>query len=201
VACRLRIGLTGGIGSGKTAASAWFRRQGIAVIDTDDIARQLVEPGQPALDEIVREFGAGILDAHGRLDRSALRRIVFRDAGRRRRLEQILHPRIRARAGQLADAAGTPYCVVVIPLLVETASPYDLDRVLVIDAPEELQIQRVMARNGMSREEVEAILASQAGREARLAAADDVVVNDGDLKRLHGQLEGLHRKYLALAEG
>ena len=201
MACRLRIGLTGGIGSGKTAASERFRQLGAAVIDTDQIARQLVEPGQPALQDIVQAFGEAVLDADGRLDRAALRRIVFADAGKRRRLERILHPRIRARTTELAAAADAPYCVLVIPLLLETASPYDLDRVLVVDAPEELQIERVMARNGLDRREVEAIMASQVNRQRRLEAADDVVVNDGDLDKLYGQVEALHRKYLELARG
>lgn len=197
--CRLRIGLTGGIGSGKSAASDYFRRLGIPVIDTDELARELVEPGQPALQEIVQAFGDGMLDADGRLDRAALRKTVFSDAGKRKQLERILHPRIRETTGELAAAIDAPYCILVIPLLLETDYPYDLDRVLVIDVPADLQVQRVMERNGMSRAEIEAIIDSQVTRKERLEVADDVVVNDGDLDRLYGQLEHLHRTYLDLA--
>lgn len=201
MACRLRVGLTGGIGSGKTTASDYFAQRGAAVIDTDRIARELVEPGQPALQEIVALFGAAVLDAGGRLKRETLREQVFADPAQRRRLEAVLHPRIRARADELAAAARAPYCIFVIPLLVETAYPYDLDRVLVIDAPEAQQYRRIRARNGLDDDAIAAILASQASREQRLQAADDVVVNDGDLDHLYRQLDRLDKVYRGLAGG
>ncbi len=193
----LRIGLTGGIGSGKSAASREFARLGVAVIDTDVIARELVRPGQPALAEIVAHFGNGILDENDQLDRTRLRRTVFSDPAARRQLESILHPRIRARADALAREAKGPYCVLVIPLLAENEDDYALDRILVIDVPEELQRQRIAARDGLPDNEVEAILAAQADRAQRLAIADDVIVNDHSPEHLRREIERLHQLYRA----
>ncbi len=195
----LRIGLTGGIGSGKSEVSRLFAEHAAPIIDTDVIARELVRPGQPALEEIVSAFGQGVLDARGQLDRAALRERVFSDPAQRRRLEAILHPRIRRRALELAAGANAPYCVLVIPLLAETGNDYPLDRVLVVDAPEDLQLQRVQARDDLTPAQTRAILDSQAGREQRLAIADDVIVNDGGLERLREAVSALDRHYRELA--
>jgi dephospho-CoA kinase len=194
-----KIGLTGGIGSGKTAASDRFARLGASVIDTDLLSRELVEPGQPALAEIAQAFGRDVLDAAGRLDRAALRQCVFADPSRRRRLEAILHPRIREAMLARAEAAGGPYVICVIPLLVETGQQALVDRVLVIDAPPQRQRERVIARDGVATDAVDAILASQVDRATRLAAADDVIVNDGGVAELHAQVDALHRRYIELA--
>ena len=193
------IGLTGGIGSGKSTVAAQFARLGAAVIDTDLIARHLVEPGQPALAEIRSVFSDAIIDAEGRLDRAALRRRVFNDAIARAELEAILHPRIRQAVRDALEAVDAPYALVVVPLLVETRA-YDelLDRVLVVDCPETLQVERVMARNGLSRDEVEAIMASQATRAERLAAADDVIDNAASPEALERAVAGLHAQYSEL---
>ena len=191
----IRIGLTGGIGSGKTEACREFIRLGVPVIDTDLIARELVRPGQPALNEIVAHFGAEIVDKKGTLNRARLRETVFSDPGQRRQLEAILHPRIRDRAMTLALQTEAPYCVLVIPLLVETSGDYPLDRILVIDTPRELQLERVAARDGLPESEIEAVLATQASREQRLAIADDVVVNDTSPEHLRSEIERLHRFY------
>ncbi len=193
--CGLRIGLTGGIGSGKSEVARLFAELGAPVIDTDVIARELVEPGQPALQEITNTFGSDILDADGRLDRAQLRARVFEDPEKRRRLEAILHPRIRARALELADAADVPYCLLVIPLLVETGNDYPLDRVLVVDAPEATRIARVEARDALPPEQIQSILASQASREQRLAIADDVIVNDAGLDQLREAVKQLDQQY------
>lgn len=196
MACGLRIGLTGGIGSGKSEASRYFAELGVPVIDTDVIARELVEPAQPALTEIVEAFGEEILDANGHLDRARLRQQVFADTEKRKELENILHPRIRARAEALATQLDAPYCVVVIPLLVEAARDYRIERVLVIDTPVELQYQRIALRDGLSDREIKAVLEIQADRQQRLRAADDVVLNDGSVDKLHAKIEDLHRFYL-----
>jgi dephospho-CoA kinase len=197
--CPLRIGLTGGIGSGKSEAARQFAQLGAAVIDTDLIARQLVEPGQAALAEIVDVFGAGILDADGRLNRDRLRRQVFADPSRRRQLEGILHPRIRARALLEAEQAQALYCLLVIPLLAETGNDYRLDRVLLIDCPENLQRQRARARDALSEADLDAILAAQGSRAARQAIADDIILNDADLQALTVAVKRLHQQYEALA--
>lgn len=195
----LVIGLTGGIGSGKTAVSDRFARHGAPVVDTDQLARELVEPGQAALAEIVAHFGPGCLDDAGRLHRARLRERVFADAEGRRRLEAILHPRIRTRVRERVAALTTPYCVIVIPLLAETGKMDLMDRVLVVDAPETEQIRRVMARDRVSETQARRILAAQAGRAQRLALADDVLENVGDLEALDRQVAFLHQRYLALA--
>jgi len=196
MACALRVGLTGGIGSGKSTAAREFARLGATVIDTDVIARELVEPGQPALKAIVDQFGADLLDASGGLDRSLLRQRVFADPARRRQLEAILHPPIRDRALQLADQAETPYCILVIPLLVESGDDYPLDRILLIDCPEKLQRQRARQRDGVSAAEFDAVLAAQASRQQRLARADDIIINDSELEHLATEVKRLHQNYL-----
>lgn len=197
----LRIGLTGGIASGKTTAARCFAARGIPVIDADELARLVVEPGQPALEAVVREFGRCVLDAEGRLDRRGLRRTVFADPDRRRRLEQILHPAIRREMELRAAAAAGPYVILAIPLLVEGGRATPVDRVLVVDCPPALQRERLLQRDGETPERVEAMLAAQATREQRLAAADDVIVNDGTLAELEAAVDRLDRRFRALAAG
>jgi dephospho-CoA kinase len=197
--CAVRIGLTGGIGSGKTEVSRYFATLGVPVIDTDTIAHELVARGQPALAEIAAQFGDEILDQHGNLDRAKLSGIVFADPGRRRQLEQILHPRIRDKAIALSEQCEAAYCIIVIPLLVESGRDYPLDRILVVDIPVELQYQRIARRDGISREQIASILAAQADRDTRLRAADDIVVNDGNIEGLHRKIDALHQRYLKLA--
>ncbi|MCI1729421.1 MAG: dephospho-CoA kinase [Chiayiivirga sp.] len=199
----LPIAVTGGIASGKSEVTRRFEALGIEVLDADLIARELVEPGQPALAEIARRFGAGVIDAAGRLDRRALRAIVFADSAARRDLEAILHPRVHASLQARAQAAAPPYVLLAIPLLAESApGRYAwLDRVLVVDVPRAVQIQRVMQRDAVERAAAEAALAAQASREARLAMAHDVIVNDGPLAALDAIVAKLHARYLALAAG
>lgn len=194
------VGLTGGIGSGKSTVADLFAELGVPVIDTDVIARQLTVPGGAALEAIRAAFGEDVMLADGMLDRAALRRRVFADVAARRQLEAILHPRIRQTVEQSLATLDAPYALIVIPLLVETGSYRDvLRRVLVVDCPETLQVARVMARSGLARDEVDAILAAQAGRAERLAAADDVIVNDAPAAALRAKVTALHQRYLACA--
>lgn len=194
------VGLTGGIGSGKSTVADLFAELGVPVVDTDVIARQLTSPGGEALGAIRAAFGESVMQAGDTLDRAALRRRVFADPAARRQLEAILHPRIRKIVEQTLATLNAAYALVVIPLLVETGAYRDaLDRVLVIDCPEELQIARVMTRSGLAADEVKAILAAQAGRAARLAAADDVIVNTATPSELNAAIAALHLRYLALA--
>jgi len=199
VGTTLRIGLTGGIASGKSTVADLFARLGVAVLDTDLIARQVVEPGQPALTRVVEEFGPGVLGPDGRLDRPALRARVFSDPAARRRLEGILHPAIRAELARQSLAAGGVYQILVIPLLVEGGRADSVDRVLVVDCPLETQLNRLQARDGETAESALKIVASQVSREARLAAADDVIVNAGPAEDLAAQVASLDSKYRALA--
>ena len=194
-----RVALTGGIASGKTAVANLFAAHRVPVIDTDVIAREVVEPGQPALAAVVDAFGAQVLAEDGRLDRPRLREQIFGDADARRRLEAILHPAIRAEMERQSHAAGGPYQVLVIPLLVEGGRRDHVDRVLVVDVPEATQIERLVRRDGVTRGQAEAALRAQASREARLAFADDVIENTGDLAALGGRVALLHEKYLKLA--
>lgn len=195
----LRIGLTGGIGSGKSTVAALFAAKGVPVIDTDEIARDVVRVGTPGYAAITNAFGKTILDAHGNLDRARLRERVFSDDRARRQLEMILHPHIRAEAEMRLAHLSAPYCVLVVPLLIETDFNQLVDRILVIDADEALQIARTMARSGLSRTAVEAILAAQTDRATRRARADDVIVNSGDVSKLSPQVNALHERYLALS--
>lgn len=195
----LIIGLTGGIGSGKSAASRHFEALGVPVVDADLVARDVVEPGTPALAAIAEHFGPGVLTAEGALDRATLRRLVFADTDQRRWLEALLHPLIRQRIQELLAAAQGPYRILVSPLLLETNQHQLVDRVLLIDVPEAVQIERTMARDGNSREQVEAILKAQSSRAFKRERADDIIVNDRDLDHLHQQVEQLHRYYLQLA--
>lgn len=195
----LVVGVTGGIGSGKSTVCSTFARFGIPTIDTDQVAREVVVPGSEGLAAVIAEFGSGVLTAEGTLDRAALRRIVFADPVRRERLEAILHPRIRARVRELLEQVSTPYCLLGIPLLVERGNHQQVERVLVVDCPEDVQIARVMARDKLTAPEVRAIMRSQASRQERLEMADDVVINAGDLAAVETQVAALHAKYLALA--
>jgi dephospho-CoA kinase len=195
----LRIGLTGGIGSGKSTVAALFAARGVPVIDTDVIAHELVEPGQPALAEIAARFGADLLDGAGRLDRARLRERVFADAGQRKALEAILHPHIGAEMERRLAQSKAPYVLLVIPLLFEAGWQERVDRVLVVDVPVELQRARAATRDRLDAERIDAILAAQASREQRRAGADDLIDNSEDPAALEQQVERLHRSYLALA--
>jgi len=195
----LRIGLTGGIASGKTAVSEMFAQRGVPVIDTDRIAREVVEPGRPALAEIVEEFGEDVLNPDGTLDRRALRERVFAGEGSRQRLEAITHPRIRDETLRRMHNAGGPYQVIVVPLLVESGFGTLVDRVLVVDCPPEIQRRRLMERDAESARTAEAMLRSQTDRDTRLEAADDVIDNSGPLEDTRRQVQHLHNRYLALA--
>lgn len=196
------VGLTGGIGSGKSAVASLFAARGVVVVDTDVIAHELTAPGGTALAEIAAAFGARVLRADGALDRAAMRRIAFADPGARARLESILHPGIRELSQQRCAAAVSPYAVLAVPLLIETGTYRGrCNRILVVDCEEDLQVQRVMARSGLSEREVRAIMAAQASRTERLAAADDVVENNGGLDALPPQVERLHALYASLSAG
>src|SRR5262245_52042310 len=195
----MRVGLTGGIASGKSTVAALFADRGVPVIDTDEIAREVVAPGQPALAEVVKMFGSGVLAADGTLDRSAMRTLVFSDPDKRRRLEALLHPRILEEMENRAAGAGGPYQILQIPLLVETGLISRVDRVLVVDADESVQLERLRVRDGTAARAARQMIGAQARREARLANADDVIVNNGDRSTLDAQVARLHDQYLALA--
>jgi len=196
---RLRIGLTGGIASGKSTVAQRLVELGIPVIDADESSRFVVAPGQPGLAELTKRFGTGILTAGGELDRRALRNSVFADPQLRRDLEAILHPLIRVDMEQRASAAAGPYLVMAIPLLVEGGNQGQVDRILVVDVDEDVQLKRVMARDSTTLEQARAILEAQAQRAARLRAADDVIVNSGTVSDLRQAVDGLHERYLRLA--
>ena len=196
----LTIGLTGGIGSGKSTVANLFRELEVPVYDTDVMAHQLVEPGQPALDEIINVFGSNILDTTGKLNREKLKQQVFKNDSDRKKLEAILHPRIRELLLTKINSHDAPYCIAVIPLLVEHQWQQIVDRVLVVDASIETQINRTLKRDHMSESLVKAIMNSQASRDTRLAAADDVIDNSQGLKNLKEQVQQLHEKYLQLAQ-
>jgi dephospho-CoA kinase len=196
----LVVGLTGGIGSGKSAAAAMFEELGAGVVDTDAIARELTGPGGPAVQAIREALGPEYVGADGALDRERTRARVFSDPGAKRRLENILHPMIRVEVLRRVGASRAPYVVVVIPLLFETGGyPGLIHRVVVVDCAEETQIARAMARGGLSRGDVEAIMRTQASRETRRAGAHDVLDNEGSLGELRSQVAALHRRYLDLA--
>jgi len=194
------VGLTGGIGSGKSAAADRFAELGATVVDSDVIAHDLPAAGGAAMAAIEAAFGAGVIAADGALDRAAMRQQVFAAPAERARLEAILHPRIRAESERQCREAATPYVVMVVPLLVESPDfRQRCARVAVVDCPEEIQMARVMARSGLEAAQVRAIMAAQSSRQARLAAADDVIDNSGDLAALHRQVDALHACYSRLA--
>lgn len=196
----LLIALTGGIASGKTAVAQLFAQLGVPVLDTDQIARDIVEPGTPGLALLVEEFGASILDSAGRLDRARMRERIFADPDERKKIESILHPAIREELTRRSAAATGAYQIHVIPLLVETSQRRRYDRVLVVDCPEEDQLRRLMARDGTTLDEARNILAAQASREQRLSVADDVIVNTGTVDDLPGFVATLHKNYAMLAD-
>ena len=195
------LGLTGGIGSGKSAAAQCFIGLGVHVVDADHAARWVVEPGRPALTKIVEHFGPTVLQADDTLNRSALRGLIFEDAEQRRWLEALLHPLIAEEIQRDLASATSPYAILVSPLLIESGQYKLTQRVLVIDAPQQLQVQRTMLRDSSSEEQVQAILKVQASREARLSHADDVLVNDRDHAWLQSEVERLHHFYLTLSGG
>lgn len=195
----LKIGLTGGIGSGKSTVARLFEHRGVPVIDADRIARELVEPGRPALQAIREIFGPEVIDPDGRLDRAKLRSKVFSDPEAKLALETLLHPQIFAEMARRAELCQTPYCILAIPLLVETGAWDRVDRVLVVDCPKALQIERIKRRDRLPEDLILKILASQAPRKERLEVADEVIDNAGDLNDLERQVEELHRFYLRLS--
>lgn len=195
----LTIAMTGGIGSGKTTVANLFSSKGVPVIDSDLIAREIVEPGKPAWQSIVDEFGEETLNADQTLDRKKLAQVVFNDPAKKRLLESILHPRIYAEIDSRTKQQDFPYCIIVIPLLLETDSARRFDRILVVDVPEEVQMQRTLARDNCTKDLVERIMAAQVSRTVRLAAADDVVSNDVTIEQLQGLVDELHDRYLGLA--
>lgn len=197
---RFAVGLTGGIGSGKSAAAERFAARGVTVVDTDAIAHELTRPAGAAIAPLRAAFGDATIGADGALDRAAMRRLVFSDPAAKKKLEAILHPLIRERSLRLAERAASAYVLVVVPLLIESgAARSGCQRVLVVDCPESLQLERVMRRSGLSEKEVRGIMATQVTRAERLAEADDVLDNSGPQQALDVQVERLHEKYLTLA--
>jgi len=195
-----RIGLTGGIASGKSTVANLFAALGVTIVDTDLLAREVVAPGSPLLRQITDRFGTQVQSSDGSLNRPELRKRIFEDPEQRRWLEALLHPAIRELTDARCEAANGPYVIVAIPLLVETGGESRFDRVLVVDCEPELQRARLTARDGTTREETERMLAAQAPRAARLAVADDVIHNDGDLAQLRDQVEKLHSQYVTAAK-
>jgi dephospho-CoA kinase len=193
----LRVGITGGIGSGKTALTDWLADKGIVIVDADLASRIIVAPGQPALREITDTFGSQYLQHDGQLDRAALRALVFSDEDKRRQLERITHPRIREELARQMDSAVSPYVVLSSPLLLESGQSTMVDLSVVVDVPEDTQIQRTMARDHNSRKLVEGIMAAQLDRDTRISRADIVIDNSGSLDALHERGEVLHQTLLA----
>ena len=194
----LRVGLTGGIASGKSTVAELFAGLGAGIVDTDRLARDVVAPGQPGLEAVCLEFGGGVIGASGEMDRRAMRSIVFSDPKARRKLEAILHPLIRARALEDLRRLETPYAVVVVPLLVETGFERLVDRVAVVDCSRQTQLERLIARDRISADQAASMLNAQADRETRLAVADDVIDNGGSEKSTRRQVHALHARYSRL---
>ena len=194
------IGITGGIGSGKSAVTDFLQQQGVTVIDADVAARAVVEPGQPALNDIVEHFGIDILLANGQLNRRALRQIIFKDCNEKEWLEKRLHPKINQLLRRQLKEASSSYVVLVSPLLIETTQHTLVNRILVVDVPETVQLQRSMARDDMTQEQAKRIINSQTSRTKRLTMADDIIENTGTLDDLHRAVNTLHQRYLTLAQ-
>lgn len=194
------LGITGGIGSGKSAATQWFESQGISVVDADVVAREVVEPGQPALQAIQQAFGDWVLLEDGNLDRRALREHIFQFPQARQTLEKITHPAIRQSIIQQLQQAESPYVILVSPLLFETNQHQLTNHTLLVDADEQTQLQRASQRDGQSEEQIRKIIAAQMPRAQKQQLANDIVVNDGLLEHLHQQLKPLHLSYLQRAE-
>ncbi len=193
------VGLTGGIGSGKSAASSHFESLGISCVDADITSREVVLPGTAALSEIEKHFGNNVIDNQGELNRKALREIIFHDLDEKAWLEKLLHPLIRERIQLLIANSKSPYTILSSPLLIETKQHLQTDYVLVVDVPEDTQLSRTLKRDGGSEKTIKSILSNQLSRTQRLKYADDVIDNSTDLKTLHVQVESLHKKYLDLA--
>ena len=191
------IGLTGGIGSGKTAVSDTFKSLGIDIVDADVSSRLVVEKGQPALDDIQAHFGDGILDSENNLDRAKLREIIFKNPQERVWLEKLLHPKIAEHIKDQLESSNSPYCILVSPLLLETEQKSYCSFVLVVDVPEESQIARTAKRDGVSEEQVKNIISAQIDREKRLEQADEIIINDGSMEELKEKVVVLHTKYLS----
>jgi dephospho-CoA kinase len=195
------VGLTGGIGCGKSRAADIFAELGAAVIDTDVISRELTAAGGAAMPAIEQAFGKAYVQPDGSLDRAQMRKLVFGDPGAKARLEAILHPLVRAESRRLLDAAQAPYAILVVPLLLETGAYMDvIDRVLVVDCDETLQIKRTIARSGLTEAEVRSVMSAQIARGERLMRADDVIVNDADINALRAAVQALHRRYVDMAQ-
>ncbi|WP_241086173.1 dephospho-CoA kinase [Candidatus Vondammii sp. HM_W22] len=195
----LTIGLTGGIGSGKTAVTDIFLDLGVPIVDADQVAREVVEPGQPALEEIITQLGTDLLLTDSQLDRKALRKKIFENPQAREILEQILHPKIRRQMWERLENPTYPYAILSIPLLIETGQNSRVDRVLVVDCPVSLQIERIRKRDRISLNQAKAIIAIQCSREQRLSAADNIIDNAGGLEMLPSAVEELHRRYMKIA--
>jgi dephospho-CoA kinase len=194
----LKVGLTGGIASGKTAVSDLFARLGVPIIDADVISHQMVAKGQPALTEIVQTFGAEVLQSDGNLNRIALRQRIFAEVESRKKLEVILHPKIYTEIIHQVNQLNAVYCIISVPLLLETKQQHQVDRIVVVDSPTELQYQRLQQRNGLAPRQIEQILRAQLSREIRLASADDIIDNSKDFNALTQQVHKLHEFYLSL---
>jgi len=197
---KLIIALTGGVGSGKSTVSSLFAELGIDIIDTDTIARDIVKPGMPALLEITEHFGSGIVDKEGALKRTQLRKKIFAKPQEKQWLENLLHPLIREQVRQRVAVSESPYCIVVIPLFFETKRYEAINRILVVEASKEMQIQRVMDRDNCSEVEVERIMQSQVSDQTRREGADDIIENNGSIERLREQVLALHERYLNLCQ-
>ncbi|MEX2524698.1 MAG: dephospho-CoA kinase [Gammaproteobacteria bacterium] len=195
----LRIGLTGGIASGKSTVSNMFRSLGVPVIDADEIVREISRPGEPAYDEIIALFGNNIVNEEGYLRRDLIKDIIFKKTELKNKLENIIHPRVRDEIEERIASSNYPYCILSIPLLLETGADYGIDRILVIDAPVKIQLKRIIKRDGISEDLALSIIESQIDRQERLSSADDIIVNTGDTKHLEREVAILHRKYLDLA--
>ncbi|MCW8910952.1 MAG: dephospho-CoA kinase [Gammaproteobacteria bacterium] len=196
----LVIGLTGGIGSGKSTVTRLFEKRNIPVIDTDVIARELVKPGEEALKEITKAFGDSVIKENGELDRQALAKICFQNENARKKLETILHPRIRKAMNEQIHNVSAPYVIAVIPLLFETGQTDQVDHILVVDCPEEIQIQRIKQRDNRDEQQIQEIIAAQSSRQTRLNMADDVIENQGDISDLDAKIGELHQKFLLMSQ-
>lgn len=197
----LVVAVTGGIGSGKSTVAELFRAKGVPIIDTDDVARQLVRPGQPLLQQIVTQFGSQFLDASGRLDRKALREYIFTDNQARLKLESLMHPAIHAEVMAQLKKVDSAYCLILVPLLARSSQHYAYNRILLVDAPEDIRVGRTAQRDRQDPDSIRQIIASQPSREEMLALADDVLDNSGDKAALSAGIDSLHQMYLALARG
>lgn len=195
----LKIGLTGGIGSGKSTVAKYFAELGITIIDADKIARELVATETSTLTKIIKHFGNKVLTNRGTLDREYLRKLIFDNSKHKQWLEKLLHPLIYQEMKQRVQQAKSPYCILVIPLLLETKQEKFVDRILVVDAPKQMQINRTTKKNKMSEKEVKIIIATQANREQRLTCANDIIYNNSSLSELKQQVQQLHQKYLILS--